>query len=775
MTDIQKTTDSKVQVGGPSKIIPDDTLVASPSLARRSFDPHHPSKPGRGRFTKATPELTRAAHNIQEAETHLDHDIVRLTEDKARLSEQIKDLQTQLQTARTTTVSKATIKRLDALLAEARDRLTMLSGIIPETAVTRDRATMELILKKWREYDHERTLQAAAENRFDKNPEDKRSEGDINRARAAAYALNQEIEFLAEQGEEHVAEGTPDTTTSSGVVFSHEQTLTDKKTRAEAAPTEVSALAPVPQIVVPGSIDTVEPLTKEELPTTAPESFVEKPAVEIIVPSAIDRVEPVIKEVLPTFSAEQIEKTERVLTMPQEIIPSDPKVLAYTEARVRNHINSLFGKSGFLGIGSKEGVDSPHWKDPFSGFAGKTVSKILKIEVKVPLEEDQSQIGINSWSATKKMQNYLMFAIDNTSVQPEPDEKISDYVNRATAITINKLMTERGLLSIPSKSPVDYSKKDHAATEEILPKKAAVPMSTVEPISASVLVAIASEEAKTEVPHEIIESKVEPALVFPSTTEFDLDPVIWEDIHPSLEEPIVPLVVSTPEIKKIESMPEIVPAVIVSTEPSLKTETIVELMVKEPEFSSVPEVVIESVGPATDTSIPAADKPSTESDLVSTPENAPSDLAAVIAEAAPTQQPVQLMPQSILPNNPQIIAYADTEVNKHLDILFGKPGIFGFGRKKGIDSGHWKDPLFGFGGKTVAEILEVEPEENPAPGLKKIGITDKAATQKIQEYLILALSETGVHPEPEESVEDFLRRAAAITIDKYLQKEKLKP
>lgn len=544
MADIQKeetneqVTDSqKAEVQG---------IAGSASLAQRSFTPEHPAKPSRGRLTKATPELTRAVHNLQTSEDKLDHDIARLNDDKTRLIEQIKVLEADFHGAQAAGLSKATVNRLDSLLIEAQDKLKMLSGIIPETSITRDRATMETILKKWREYDRERTHQAVAENKFHKNPDDKRAEGDINRARAAAFALKEEIGTLVKQGEERVVADTPNPALDEGISYTHEQAVADQKPGAKA-----------PQNVV------VPPL-------------------------------------------EVAQKPEPIAEVPQkqtEVVPLVPEI----------------------------DLDPVIWED-----------------IHPEIEEGSSQ-----------------------KIDAEPTkDTVPAAVIVPEALDIEPVLREE----IPV---AQVAEAVAPAAETVMPSDAPAPIETPVP----------PQVVEPELPKQIIEEEKKVEEVAPTT--------------PETESPI----------KEPAPQEELPP-------------------VAAPEISPIPEQ----------------------------------------APVAQTETP-SLMPQGFIPSNPQVIAYGDIEVHKHLNILFGTPGVFGFGGKEGVDSPHWKDPIFGFANKTVSDILEAEPTTPPPPGVPDIGIRNRASTTKMQEYIMLALSETGVHPEPGEKAEDYLKRAAAITIDKYMQKE----
>ena len=210
------------------KPLPEGTSAALPSK-----DPHKKSNLRGGRGRKAGPELTRAVHDVQASEVRLKHDIARLKLDEDRLTEQVSDLEARLKTAQEEGLLKSTVKRLEALLTEAHDKLNILKGVIPADSTSRDRTLMEEVLKKWKEYEHERTNQARAESTINRSPEDKRAEGDFNRARTTAHALKEEIHALVKQGELIVDSSTPSPVHDEWVSYTREQAKTEAEEFAQ--------------------------------------------------------------------------------------------------------------------------------------------------------------------------------------------------------------------------------------------------------------------------------------------------------------------------------------------------------------------------------------------------------------------------------------------------------------------------------------------------------------------------------------------------------------
>lgn len=144
---------------------------------------------------------------------------------------------------------------------------------------------------------------------------------------------------------------------------------------------------------------------------------------------------------------EDFGKTEQVVppeTVPQEILPEEQKdvlmenyippmaseitdnaqALVYAKERVREIIKEVFGTKGwFLGIGSSNGMEV------FSVFADKTVEEVMSANAAEMPTED-----------TGKIQDLLNQAREQTHVKSIPGEKVADYLERATAINIDRFM-----------------------------------------------------------------------------------------------------------------------------------------------------------------------------------------------------------------------------------------------------------------------------------------------------------------------------------------------
>lgn len=129
---------------------------------------------------------------------------------------------------------------------------------------------------------------------------------------------------------------------------------------------------------------------------------------------------------------------EYVPLMPQEIIPGSHDELSQIESQadevLRDDIDKLFGESKFLGFKHIHGLDSINWKDPQVGFEGKTVTEILSAN---PTEEART-FGVENLEATNKLKSYINNVISMSEVNPSEDEKVADFIRRASIAKLSK-------------------------------------------------------------------------------------------------------------------------------------------------------------------------------------------------------------------------------------------------------------------------------------------------------------------------------------------------
>ncbi len=720
--DIQKDDTQNKNID-PSKAADQSTTGTVDPVKKSRPAIHHPPVHTYGRIGKTNPDIKRSIHHIQMSEGHLEHDIARLESDKSGLIEQVRILEKQLEEAKRAGLTKSTTKRLETLIEEARDRSQTLSKIIPEKSFSRDRAMMADLIKKWRDYDHLRTHQAAAEHRFNLNPEDKQAEGEVNRSRATAFTLHQEISDLVKKSEGYDSSNKADGAPEESVLYTHEEANADKEASSNKAP--VSQTIPIANET---PAEPIKPLVDEK-----PEEKISIGEDLLKGSSSVDTQSPS----MPTTSVEP--------AVSKSAQPSNPQAFAYAKRQVRKHLDFLFGSKGFLGIGKKSGSTSPDWNDALVGFSKKTASEVLQM---VPTQSPavEKQIGIKSPVALKKIQGYLTFAMDESGVTPEKSEKVEDYLYRAASVVIENFMKTKGIFP-PLKDKLPESTKQQAKKKDYL-----VDVKETKPLT----------EYKKIDP---VKKPEDSNSIFLPISEPDLDPVIRDDLYPTDDKKQSPVFTSAQsEIKKISSA--------VESSTFTEKEVLHESPTPDPREQFSPD--------SNDTLVYSHEQMLADAEKRVQMKTAEKPIAPlpvekeVIDDPLPTvenhEQP-QTMPQEIMPHDPQILASADAQVREHLNIFWGRKGFLGLGKMEGANSPHWKDELWGFSGKTVAEILEAKPEPSVLkPGMKNIGINNPEATKKMREYLALAIAETDVHPEPQEKAEDYLTRAAAITINRFTKK-----
>ncbi|MFZ2831603.1 MAG: hypothetical protein WAZ40_00420 [Minisyncoccia bacterium] len=123
-----------------------------------------------------------------------------------------------------------------------------------------------------------------------------------------------------------------------------------------------------------------------------------------------------------------------------------------------------------------------------------------------------------------------------------------------------------------------------------------------------------------------------------------------------------------------------------------------------------------------------------------------------ITEGYPEQTPnTAPAPETI--TNPQSIIFANEQLQTIIKDVFGKKGWFlGFGSTDGMET------FSQFANKSVETVLNTETRNFP-----------QGDTQKVQQLIFSAQEQSKVLPKGGETIETYLKRAASITIDKFLK------
>ncbi|MCK9344703.1 MAG: hypothetical protein M0P64_01100 [Candidatus Pacebacteria bacterium] len=120
--------------------------------------------------------------------------------------------------------------------------------------------------------------------------------------------------------------------------------------------------------------------------------------------------------------------------------------------------------------------------------------------------------------------------------------------------------------------------------------------------------------------------------------------------------------------------------------------------------------------------------------------------------------------QEVLSTDPKVLEVADKQFHNHVDNVFGSKGFFGFGAVDGTTTPNWKDPEVGFANKTIEEIMGAKPIVLPGEEVEHFGIEDRAATEKMQDYLMRTFNETGIKVENGETAEKYLKRVSMLSV-----------
>ncbi len=139
-------------------------------------------------------------------------------------------------------------------------------------------------------------------------------------------------------------------------------------------------------------------------------------------------------------AAEQriIAENLKAAALQEQMQQKELQVIASAKLEVNTDINKLFGSKGIWGFGAEHGLDSINWKNTEVGFANQLVSKVLATNAFPPAIDGATQFGIENYSATTKMQEYLLAIKNQVGNLPRSTETVAEYLKRATEILIHR-------------------------------------------------------------------------------------------------------------------------------------------------------------------------------------------------------------------------------------------------------------------------------------------------------------------------------------------------
>lgn len=369
----------------------------------------------------------------------------------------------------------------------------------------------------------------------------------------------------------------------------------------------------------------------------------------------------------------------------------------------------------------------------------------------VDLSADQKKIHniITEWKENKKVLNNARRALargeHKLATEPTNQRAMGD-VNRAEAVIydtdqkLNKLAQEAILIEENNtKDPLrDEAINIHTGTEQ---------NDTQEQKQAEIVPPEDAPLPPPPTPESVISSAQQEDEGILYTHEQTLaDQKEWEQKHKSSIEKIITSALEEVTHSDIEPKEETLQENIVIQTPEVPT---IELPTPEPPL-------LLDDGDDTPQENTTSEKKEEQIVPVSI-EESPQKVTSVVTEV--TEQ--QSTPPSLIPSE-HLSPYVEKVLNDHLDKLFGNKGFLGFGSTKGRDSRHWKDSAYGFSTKTIDEIRSPHSTSEPLP--KELwGVLNEQERTKMHEYILQATNQTGVTPNPEEKVIDYIKRVLKIT------------
>ena len=130
------------------------------------------------------------------------------------------------------------------------------------------------------------------------------------------------------------------------------------------------------------------------------------------------------------------------------------------------------------------------------------------------------------------------------------------------------------------------------------------------------------------------------------------------------------------------------------------------------------------------------------------------------------------LPEAV-PTDPVVIEQTNNYIHGYINDLFGSKGFLGIGAKDGMDSIDWKDPKVGFKNIPAVDVMGTKPNAFPNDGVRRFGIMDYGATERMANFLKAVINETGVKPTVHETTENYLQRAGAIAISNAMNEGNL--
>lgn len=264
--EIKQLMGGKPQEESTAGVTEEESAQSKPSMAKQGRN-----RGGRGSIGEPT-EIRQSIEEARREGVRIDHDLAKLKNDKEALLFTLADLRVrerQMVEKKLTYETNAFRKEI----AKAQKKIDEINGVLPETNVSDDHRKVQRIINEWnagkRDWRNERARFQKAEKKLEKNPNDRRAQGEANRARVEMQTTDENLDRVAREAEVIAENKTATHIEDEGVFYTHEQAEADRKDWEERhkMSQEEAVLEAVP---VPENF-TEHALQEEEAKTLAPE------------------------------------------------------------------------------------------------------------------------------------------------------------------------------------------------------------------------------------------------------------------------------------------------------------------------------------------------------------------------------------------------------------------------------------------------------------------------------------------------------------------------
>ncbi len=730
-----------------------------------------------GRGGKGKPnEIRKSVDEARREAVRIDHDLTRLKNDKEALLFIVADLRVKERQM----VDKKLTKETDYFreeIAKALKKLEEINGVIPEANISEDHKKVQKIISEWssgkRDWRKENEQFKEAEKKLEKNPDDRRAQGDANRARAEMKATGDGLERVANDAkviEENEA-ATP--AQNESVLYTHEQAVLDRKEWEKRHKTEQeeAVLEAVPVVEQVEVVPLAVPIQEDSVHTEALQALQEEIVEESVNPVQLS------PEVEASLSPEQsalIKRCRYGLSVAEREVRTRAERASAVDAvrkvgevynKIPRHYKWLFAGgllvsgAGAVALGATFAVGATGTLAVvMRGLGGAglfvTFEKMLKgAEEKktgLPRSKNAELRHTAEASALAIIVGALLpNMIHDTVLASGIPDAISEYFNSTEDVAPP---TQPLIEEIPEVSPSEYtgvaeagdsrwSLAERALTEgpykdqfnQITSREQR--MYIIDSIKDRLVAGMTEGEADTL----SIGDKIDFKEIFNDKGFMDnaftgaqgLNPEEATSIHNDGEALGIPEVGLTP----VETL--------VSTQENITSPENNEEMAS----GQGQPLLTEFTPPENEVTYASGETVSFTPEITDT--NATPETNIMPQEILPSSSQGILMEGQETTNNPQAISLAKKQVHDIIESIWGKKGgWFGIGSSDGMEV------FSNFSDKTVEEVMKM----------------DATSTNKeVQDLLGQAYEQTRVKSAHGEKVMDYLNRATAVGIDRFLE------